>query len=158
MALATRDAPGRRLAIEQRIGDGLGTASVDGQRLMHAIANLVRNAIRFTPDGGSIEVRARAERAEFVIEVEDSGIGIAPEQQQRLFSRAFAVRDVMHHHSSNTLEFRSGGLGLGLAIARGIVEAHDGTISVESEPANGSRFTIRIPRLAIVRTPERLAA
>ena len=158
VALATHDAPGRKLLIEQHIEDGIGTANVDGQRLMHAVANLVRNAIRFTPDGGSIKVRARTERGGFVIEVEDDGIGIEPEQQRQLFSRAFVMRDIMHHHSSKTLEFRSTGLGLGLAIARGIVEAHDGTISVESEPAKGSVFTIRLPRLTLVRTPERAAA
>jgi signal transduction histidine kinase len=103
-------------------------------------------------------VRARGERGGFVIEVADTGIGIDPEQQQQLFSRAYVMRDVMHHHSSNTLEFRSSGLGLGLAIARGIVEAHEGTISMESSPGEGSVFSIRIPRLVVVRPPERMAA
>ena len=87
----------------------------------------------------------------FVVEVADTGIGIEPDQQKLIFSRAFAVRDSMHHHSSNTLEFRSAGLGLGLAIARGIVEAHGGTLAVESRPGSGSTFTVRIPRLALVR-------
>lgn len=151
LELALGDAPGRNLTIEPRISAELGRAFVDGPRLTHAIANLVRNAIRFTPDGGQIVVRAGDTPGGFLVEVADTGIGIDPDQQKSIFSRAFAVRDSMHHHSSNTLEFRSAGLGLGLAIARGIVEAHGGMLGVSSEPGKGSQFTIRIPRLAMVR-------
>lgn len=151
LELALSDAPGRNLTIEPRISPGLGRAFLDGPRLTHAIANLVRNAIRFTADGGHIVVRAEDVPGGFLVEVSDTGIGIEPDQQKSIFSRAFAVRDSMHHHSSNTLEFRSAGLGLGLAIARGIVEAHGGTLGVKSEPGKGSEFTIRIARLALVR-------
>ncbi len=151
LELAMRDAPGRNLTIEPSVSAELGRACIDGPRLTHAIANLVRNAIRFTPDGGHIGVRVADTSGGFVVEVADTGIGIEPDQQKLIFSRAFAVRDSMHHHSSNTLEFRSAGLGLGLAIARGIVEAHGGTLAVESRPGSGSTFTVRIPRLALVR-------
>ena len=151
LELATHDAPGRNVTIGSQVSERVASAYVDGPRLTHAIANLVRNAIRFTPDGGHIGVRAEDGRDGFLIEVADNGIGIEAEQQKLLFSRAFAVRDSMHHHSSNTLDFRSCGLGLGLAIASGIVEAHGGTLSVQSEPGSGSVFTIHIPRLTLVR-------
>ncbi len=153
VTLALRDAPGRGLTIERHIDATLGPANVDGQQLMQAVANLVRNAIRFTPDGGRVDVRAFADRAEFVIEVEDDGDGIAPELQQELFSGAYVQVDAMHHHSSKTLEYGSAGLGIGLAIARGIVEKHEGKIVVESAPGAGSTFSIRIPRLTVVRLP-----
>jgi signal transduction histidine kinase len=80
-----------------------------------------------------------------VFTVTDNGIGIDAERQQNLFDRTFNVRDTLNHHSSSTLEFNSAGLGLGLPIARGIVEAHGGRISVNSAPGTGTTFTIRIP-------------
>jgi len=73
------------------------------------------------------------------------GVGIAEEKLAQLFTRSFLVRDTLHHHSSSLLEFNSAGLGLGLAIAHGIVEAHGGSLSVESRPGEGSVFTIRVP-------------
>ena len=150
MAEAQRDAIGRHLTVEQHLPEGQVLAYVDGPRLAQALANLVRNGIRFTPEGGRVDVRLNTDPAGCVLEVTDTGVGIAPEQQKQLFTRAFMVRDVAHLHSSNTLEFGSAGLGLGLAIARGIVEAHGGTIAVESTPGKGSVFTIRIPRLALL--------
>ena len=85
---------------------------------------------------------------ELTIEVCDTGVGIAPEYLDKLFEKGFVLRDSLNHHSSNTLEFKSAGLGLGLSIARGIVEAHGGTISVESKLGEGSVFTIRLSRSA----------
>ena len=150
VTLAQRDAVGRQVTVEQHLPEELVLAYVDGPRLAQALANLVRNGIRFTPEGGRVDVRLSTDPAGCVLEVSDTGVGIAPEQQKQLFTRAFVVRDVAHHHSSNTLEFGSAGLGLGLAIARGIVEAHGGTIAVESTPGAGSVFTIRLPRLALL--------
>ena len=121
-------------------------ARLDAARMTQAIASLVRNGIRFTPDGGVVEVAAWREGLELIIEVRDSGIGISEEEQRQLFDRPVVVRDSMHHHSSTSLEFRSAGLGLGLAIARTIVEAHGGSISVRSTPGEGSTFAIRIPQ------------
>jgi signal transduction histidine kinase len=142
---ATRDAAGRRVAVEIEVDDHLPPIDADGPRLAHAIANLVRNGIRFTPDGGEVRVTARAPGRAVEIVVEDTGVGIPADKRPHLFERAFMVRGSSHHHSSRTLEFNSAGLGLGLAIARGIVEAHDGTIDLEERPGPGSRFTIRIP-------------
>jgi len=123
----------------------LGTIHADGQRLVQAIANLVRNAIRFTPDGGRIEVRACRDDHGLVFEVRDSGIGIEESRLKTLFTRSASARSSLHHHSSSTLEFNSAGIGLGLVLARGIVDAHGGRIEVVSTLGKGSTFTIRIP-------------
>jgi signal transduction histidine kinase len=141
---ATAEARGRRVSVTLETDRSIPRLRLDGPRLTEAIANLVRNGIRFTPDGGRVEVRAAWRAGELSIEVADTGIGIATEYQDKLFEKGFVLRDSLNHHSSNTLEFKSAGLGLGLSIARGIVEAHGGTICVESQPGEGSVFTIRL--------------
>ena len=145
VADAMTDARKRELDVEVDVEPDLGPARMDGMRNAQAISQLVRNSIRFTPDGGLIEVRAWSEENELVLQVRDTGIGIPEEKFGDLFERSFMVRDSLHHHSSNTLEFRSAGLGLGLAIVRGIVEAHGGTIKVESQVSRGTTFTLRLP-------------
>jgi signal transduction histidine kinase len=109
------------------------------------VLQLVRNGIRFTPDGGRVEVIARNQDGELVIEVADTGIGIPQDRLPSLYQHVVVVRDALRHHSSNALEFNSAGLGLGLSIARGIVVAHSGALSVTSTVDVGSRFTIRPP-------------
>ena len=152
---AVADGPGRRVAVSVEAGDDLGAASVDGQRLVQAVGNLVRNGIRFTPDGGRVEVHARCDEHVLEIAVSDTGVGIPRERQGHVFERGSIVRGSRHHHSSTTLEFNSAGLGLGLSIAGGIVRAHGGTIALESEVGRGSTFTIMIP---CKREPALLAA
>lgn len=145
VADAITDARKRELDVEVVVEPDLPPARMDGMRIAQAISQLVRNSIRFTPDGGLIEVRAWREKAELVLQVRDTGIGISEEKCQDLFDRSFVVRDSLHHHSSSTLEFKSAGLGLGLAIVRGILEAHGGTIKVESQVSRGTTFTLRLP-------------
>jgi signal transduction histidine kinase len=145
VSIAAGDAPDRDLSITTEVEAGLPTARVDGPRLTQALANLVRNAIRFTPNGGSIEVRGLRERDQLILRVKDSGIGIPKEKMDEVLRRSFSVRDSLNHHSSGTLEFNSAGLGLGLTLARGIVEAHGGVIEAESTPDRGSTFAIRVP-------------
>ena len=140
----TAEARGRMVSVTLETDRSIPRLRLDGPRLTEAISNLVRNGIRFTPDGGRVEVRSSWRGGELKIEVSDTGIGIAREHQDKLFEKGFVLRDSLNHHSSNTLEFRSAGLGLGLSIARGIVEAHGGTITVESRPGEGSMFTIRL--------------
>jgi signal transduction histidine kinase len=142
---ARADAPGRHVGIEVDVPKDLGTAHIDGPRFGVAVANLVRNGIRFTPDHGRVELRARRSAAGLEVTVSDNGVGIEPERQQHLFERSFMVRDSLHHHSSSRLEFNSAGLGMGLSIAAGIVKAHGGSVMVESTPGKGSVFTILIP-------------
>jgi signal transduction histidine kinase len=143
---ARSEAKGRSVEVIVDAARFEGTCMVDGPRMTEAVANLVRNGIRFTPDGGRVEVRAfREGDTTLVIEVADSGIGISEDRTSVLFDPAVMIRDSKRHHSSDALEFNSEGLGLGLSIARGIVEFHGGTIEVESALGRGSRFLIRIP-------------
>ena len=141
---ALDEAPGRHVTVALETDRSLPRILVDGPRLTEAVANLVKNGLRFTPDGGRVDVRASWLDETLEIEVADDGVGIAPEDLPHVFERGYVVRDSRNHHSSNTLEFNSAGLGLGLAIARGNVEAHGGTIEVDSAPGQGSRFVIRI--------------
>lgn len=119
----------------------------DRARLQQMLWNLVRNAAKFTPDGGHIYVRTRDEPMQVEIEVEDTGIGIAPEQIGKLF-RAFEQGS--HNH---TRQF--GGLGLGLAVTRALTEAHGGRVSAKSPGTHcGATFTIVLPTVeAPVVTP-----
>jgi len=143
--MARSEAKGRSVEVTLDSSRHVGTAVIDGPRMIEAITNLVRNGIRFTPDGGSVKVSALRDGGTLVIEVADSGIGISEDQARVLFDPAVMVRDSKRHHSSDTLEFNSEGLGLGLSITRGIVESHGGTVEVESTLGRGSKFRIRIP-------------
>lgn len=128
----------------------------DARRLHQALLNVVSNAIKFTPDGGRIAIRGRvlgaqgAVGTDFVeLVVADTGIGIAKEDQERIFEKFYRVGDVQHH-SSGEYKFKGAGPGLGLPIARGIIEAHGGRIWVESEGCDeercpGSEFHIVLP-------------
>ncbi len=138
-------ATGRNVAVAAAVPADIGVANVDRPRLVQAVANLISNGIRFTPDGGRVDVRARREKEMLVIEVRDTGVGISRDRQSDLLERSMALRDSRNHHSSTTLEFNSAGLGLGLSIARGIVEAHGGRLSVESTPGKGTTVTVRVP-------------
>ena len=113
-----------------------GTASLDPDRMEQALVNLVQNAVKFTPEGGAVTVSAYRTADDMVFEVTDTGIGIDSADQPRIFERFYKA-----DHS------RAGraGSGIGLAIVRHTVEAHGGTVSVESQLRRGSRFTVRIP-------------
>jgi signal transduction histidine kinase/CheY-like chemotaxis protein len=111
----------------------------DRGRLRQILYNLLSNAIKFTPEGGHIEVVARSTPAGTTIAVVDSGIGIAPEDQQHVFDEFRQVGDTAG---------REAGTGLGLALSRRLAEAHGGTIELSSEIGVGSRFTVTLPEVA----------
>jgi signal transduction histidine kinase len=108
------------------------------------VSELLQNAIKFTPDGGRIDLYLQQEGEFGVITVRDTGVGIAPEDLGRIFEKFYEVQSSDHHSSSKT-GFMGGGLGLGLSLARAIAEAHDGGIKVRSEPNKGSTFQIFLP-------------
>ena len=117
--------------------DSVPHVSADRGRLFQLLDNLVGNAIKFTPTGGKVAVRL-SRRGEFArLEVEDSGVGISSEDQEHLFERFF--------RAENTRDGRVPGTGLGLYIARAIVEAHGGRIGVQSRIGEGTCFRIELP-------------
>ncbi len=138
-------AKGRAVRVECAVSPGAVCAHVDGARLREAVDHLVRNGIRFTPDGGQVLVWARAVGEHVHVEVRDTGVGIPAHRLEQLLERQAPVRDSDHHHSSNTLEFNSAGLGLGLSIVRGIARAHGGWLRAESREHQGSTFTLVLP-------------
>ncbi|HEX8794453.1 MAG TPA: hybrid sensor histidine kinase/response regulator [Polyangiaceae bacterium] len=110
----------------------------DRQRLEQVLANLIANAIKYTPRGGAIAVSVAREDEEAVVRVTDTGLGIPPGMIARLFE-AFAQAD-------RTLDRTEGGIGLGLALVRSLVQLHGGTAEGASEgPDRGSTFTVRLP-------------
>ena len=138
-------APERQLRMSARAEGRIPRLRFDRLRLTLALTNLITNGIRFTPDGGEVEVRSRWDGRFLEISVRDTGVGIPPERHAALFEKGAVGHDVLKHHSSQTLEFQSAGIGFGLAIARGIVEAHGGTLRLESEVNRGSTFHMRMP-------------
>jgi signal transduction histidine kinase len=116
--------------------EALPTILGDAPRLVQVFSNLVSNAIKYTP-AGEIGMRAKAEDGQILIEVYDTGIGLSAADHTGLFTKFFRGR--------NPLVADSGGTGLGLVIAKAIVEKHQGTISVESGPNGGSRFRVTLP-------------
>lgn len=121
----------------------------DSERLYQALRNLLTNAIKYTPDGGHIRVDGRKLSGFIEVLVSDNGIGIDPEFQSRIFEKFGGLGDIALH-SSSKIKFKGGGPGLGLPITKGILEAHGGSIWVESEGYDeekmpGATFHVLIP-------------
>lgn len=116
----------------------------DPALLAVALNNLIANAVRFTPDGGTIGIRFRRALDLLTITVEDSGIGIAPQHHQAIFEKFYEVGSALHH-ASGEFEFKTAGLGIGLATAREIIRAHGSELEVASSEGKGSRFSFSLP-------------
>ena len=116
----------------------------DKLRLFDSLFSIVQNASRFSEDGKEILVRLKKHNGKAVIEVEDQGIGIAEDKLDLIFNPFYEDEDIMHHHSG-TFEFKSSRLGMGLHIAKAVVEKHGGDITVESTLGKGSKFSVILP-------------
>ena len=127
----------KQVALEFELEEDLKSVEVDPMLIRQAIANLVDNAIKYTPAGGTVIIDAHQERGKQYLSVKDTGLGIAPTDQARLFERFYRAR------RQETLSIK--GTGLGLAIVKSIVQQHGGEVAVESRLGEGSTFTIQFP-------------
>jgi signal transduction histidine kinase len=139
LASMTPQAQAARITLEASVPSEPLTVRMDPQRIDQVLTNLINNAIKFTPEGGRIVVRSAAQGDQLRLEVEDTGIGIAPEDVPKLFKRFGQLEAGTR---------KVGGTGLGLSISKAIVEAHGGAIGVTSEPGKGSTFWFTLPRVS----------
>jgi PAS domain S-box-containing protein len=138
------------IALEGRFGSELLWVNADPTRLAQVLGNLLGNAVKFTPRGGKVEVRLERDQAQVVLRIRDTGVGIAAEVRGHLFEPFM--------QAPQTLDRSRGGLGLGLALVKGLVELHGGSVGVESPGlGQGSEFVVRLPCEA-ARTETALAA
>jgi signal transduction histidine kinase len=127
----------RGVMVEAEVPKDLPAAMADRERIHQVLFNLVDNAVRFTPAGGEVIVSASRHNGSVELRVADTGVGIPSEHLPRLFERFYRVDPARSRED--------GGTGIGLAIARSVVEAHGGTITAESEIGRGSVFTFDLP-------------
>lgn len=119
------------------VAEGLPTANLDAAKMKEVLINLVSNAVKYSPNGGRVWLRASVREGNLVYEVQDEGLGISEENQKHLFEKFFRVDSEATRHIPGT--------GLGLAITRSIVQAHGGTLQVASTLGKGSTFTVVLP-------------
>lgn len=137
VSVHSQPAEKKNITLSADIDPGLPILNLDDVMLRRALNNLIDNAIKYTPDGGTVTVSARAQGSDLVIGVRDTGLGISEENQKRLFERFRRVRRREHQ--------RIRGIGLGLFIVKSVAQRHGGDAWVESQEGVGSTFLIRIP-------------
>ncbi|OGR44742.1 MAG: hypothetical protein A2X35_05435 [Elusimicrobia bacterium GWA2_61_42] len=126
----------KRVTLEAQPGAGAGRVMLDRELITHALTNLIANAVKFTPEGGRVTVRASLAGGKFRAEVQDNGPGIKAGEAEKLFAP----------YSQGSAAAGHGGTGLGLALARSIVELHKGTIGCAPAPGGGALFWLEIPQ------------
>jgi len=129
------DAIGKQLSVQLELEPSVVVC--DAYRIESVVEELLSNAIKYTPQGGSVRVRTSTSNGSVHIEVEDTGSGIAPKDMERIFDKFYIAHDVNSH---------ARGLGIGLYLAKRIVELHGGRIWAESEVGRGSTFHVELPR------------
>jgi signal transduction histidine kinase len=137
MTLIRERAQRHGIALAATVDPALDAIVADERKFKQILLNLLTNAVKFTPDGGRVDVIARRAGEMLEVAVRDTGIGIAKEDQEAVFEE---FRQVGRHYTN-----KQEGTGLGLTLTRRFVELHGGTIRVESEPGKGSTFTFMIP-------------
>jgi signal transduction histidine kinase len=136
VALMRERATRNGISLRLEVDPSAGVIEADERKLKQVLFNLLSNAVKFTARGGHVNVTARSNGGEVIVSVHDDGVGIAPEDQTRIFEEFEQVGTAQ----------RQEGTGLGLALARRFVELHGGRLWVESEPGKGSTFTFTLPR------------
>jgi signal transduction histidine kinase len=126
----------RGISLNVEVAPETPAVLVDAIRIDHVFSNLLTNAMKFTPAGGSVRIYTETEPTAVRFVVEDTGVGIQAQNLPRIFDRFFRV----------PMDSQPAGAGLGLAIAKEIVDAHGGTIAVQSQPGQGSRFSFTLRR------------
>ena len=123
--------------------------SGDAKRLVQVVTNLLNNAAKYTPEGGTIALRVEVQSEQVMITVKDNGLGMAPDFLSGVFD--------MFSQAKRTADRAQGGLGIGLALVKSLVELHQGKVAAESKGlGQGSEFTVHLPRLAVLKTKELL--
>jgi signal transduction histidine kinase len=144
----------RRQNVTLDVEPGLGPIEADASKLGDVLVNLLANAVKFTPDGGTIRLQAHAEPEVpgwIRVNVTDEGVGVSPADQQHLFEPFFTGFDTLCH-SSGDYQFGKRGIGLGLWLVKTFVELHGGRVAVSSTPGAGSTFAFLLPRSQSVST------
>ena len=130
------DAEAKQIHLKGQLQEDL-YVSGDAVQLTRLLTNLINNALRYTPEGGIVEILGKQEVSHRIISVADTGIGISPEHLEHIFERFWRV--------DQARSYQAGGFGLGLAIAQGVAQNHGGRITVASELGRGSCFTVYLP-------------
>jgi signal transduction histidine kinase len=144
MALTRERARSQNLSLTINCPPGVDAIEADERRLKQAIFNLISNAIKFTPAGGSIRLDARLDNGDLIIAVSDTGVGIPVADRERVFGK-FERGDP---HS------REAGAGLGLSLVKSLIELHGGSVAIESEPGSGTTIECRLPARLRLPAPE----
>ncbi|QDE68214.1 hybrid sensor histidine kinase/response regulator [Myxococcus xanthus] len=145
-AVAALESSGRTQAHQVEVEAPRAWLEGDASRLEQVVTNLVSNALKYTPPGGRIRVVTREEPGHVVLEVSDTGDGLSPELQERVFELFF--------QAERTLDRAQGGLGIGLTLVKRLVELHGGSVRAQSDGlAKGSTFTVRLPRGQVEQAP-----
>ena len=145
IATFQEEADSRRITLKSDNGHSPFNLDADGVKLSIALSNLVKNALQFTEPGGHVTVKVEEEAGYFKVTVADDGIGISARDLSRVFERFFQVETHLTRHY--------GGMGLGLAVAKAIIELHGGRIWAESEEGRGSRFIFLVPAMPAEQPP-----
>lgn len=131
------EAVSRHITVEVTLDEDLPYAYADAERFRQIVLNLVSNALRYTPDGGLVTLSASSDNRYFILEVKDTGIGMSAEDLDHIFDRFY--------RSDYSRARETGGTGLGMAITKGLVKAHNGHIDAKSVLGQGTSFTVRLP-------------
>jgi len=137
--LVKERAASRGITVSLEVDEKLDRWVGDERKIRQVMLNLLSNSVKFTPQGGRIDVRAKRDGSEMVVAVSDTGIGIKPEDQARIFEE--------FQQAGSDYTKKAEGTGLGLALSRKFVELHGGTLKVESAEGQGSTFTFTLPEM-----------